>query len=295
MKKHLHYWLTFSFTLLISAAMGQVSSYPYVEDFESPSVHQTDKSCDLSIAGPTFAGWIQDPNDDGDWRADSSGTGSPGTGPGAGRNTTGVGVGTDANPGTLGGTYLYTEASLGAGAACNGSNINLLSPFFDFSAAGKYYQLKFQYHMLGVTMGDLHIDIRTGNTGTWTTSIWSQINEKDSAWVLDSVNLANYNTDSIQFRIRAVMGTNWVSDIAFDDFQIDTFSPNLAEAILTKAGIIDLEYPISPISQFDSIQFYGSVKNEGLNTINNTKIEITGSGYTDSISLDSILSQEQEK
>ncbi len=287
MRKNLSFILIAFFLLASLYSYAQVTTYPYTEDFESPSLHQTDKSCDLTVTGASFAGWIQDPNDDGDWRADSSGTGSPGTGPGAGRTTTGVGVGTDANPGTTSGTYIYTEATFGTGTACNGSNINILSPHLDFSASGEYYQLRFNYHMLGTSMGNLFVDIRIG-TGSWNNNIWSQLGEKDSAWVLDSVNLANYNSDSIQIRIRAVMGQDFTSDIAFDNFVVDTFSPKLADAILLETSILDLEYPLIPLVQADSLQFSAKVKNEGLNEITSTNVVITTAGYSSTINLDTI-------
>ena len=287
MRKNLPFILIAFFLLASLYSYAQVTTYPYTEDFESPSLHQTDKSCDLTVTGASFAGWTQDPNDDGDWRADSAGTGSPGTGPGAGRTTTGVGVGTDANPGTTSGTYIYTEATFGTGTACNGSNINILSPHLDFSASGEYYQLRFNYHMLGTSMGNLFVDIRIG-TGSWSNNIWSQLGEKDSAWVLDSVNLANYNSDSIQIRIRAVMGQDFTSDIAFDNFVVDTFSPNLVDAILLETSILDLEYPIIPLVQADSLQFSAKVKNEGLNEITSTKVTITTAGFSGVIDLDTI-------
>lgn len=287
MRKNLPFILIAFFLFASLYTYAQVTTYPHTEDFESPSIHQTVKSCDLTVTGALYAGWTQDPNDDGDWRADSAGTGSPGTGPGAGRTTTGVGTGTDANPGTTAGTYIYTEATFGTGNACNGSNINILSPYFDFSDSGKYYQLQFNYHMLGADMGNLFVDVRTG-TGSWNNNIWSQLGEKDSAWVLDSVTLANYNSDSIQIRIRAVMGQDFTSDIAFDNFVVDTFSPTLADAILLETSIVDLEYPLIPLVQFDSLQFSAKVKNEGLNEITSTNVTVTSTGYSSVIALDTI-------
>jgi PKD repeat protein len=289
MRKNLSFILIAFFLFASVYTYAQVTTYPYIEDFESPSVHQqTPQSCDLGTSGATFTGWTQDPNDDGDWRADTAGTPSTGTGPGSKRAISGVGVGTDANPGTTGGTYIYTEGTFPSGAnPCAGSNINLISPYFDFSASSKYYQLKFNYHMLGATMGNLFIDVRSG-TGSWTAGAWSQIGEKDSAWILDSVNLANFNSDSVQIRIRAVMGSSWSTDIAFDNFVVDTFSPTLAEAILLETSIVDLEYPLIPLVQFDSLQFSAKVKNEGLNEITSTKVTITTAGYSGVIDLDTI-------
>ncbi|MFT5952601.1 MAG: hypothetical protein ACI9AU_001323 [Bacteroidia bacterium] len=286
MKKNLSFILIAFFLLASLYSYAQVTTYPYTEDFENPSVHQqTPQSCDLTTSGATFTGWTQDPNDDGDWRADTAGTPSTGTGPGSKRAISGVGVGTDANPGTTGGTYIYTE---GTGANCGGANINLLSPYFDFSTSGKYYQVKFNYHMLGGGMGSLHIDARNGVTGNWVTDLWVQAGEKDSAWILDSANLAGFQGDSIQIRVRGVMGSSYLTDMAFDNFQIDTFSPALAEAILVKASIVDLEYPIIPLSQFDSLSFSATVRNEGLLNITQTKVSISEGTYTSTVDFDTI-------
>jgi PKD repeat protein len=291
MKKKLHLLFSLSFFALVFSAYAQVSSFPYVQDFEGPSVWQdAPASCVTTTSGATFSGWTQDPNDDGDWRADTAGTPSVGTGPGSGRVISGVGIGTDVNPGTIGGTYIYTEGSFVTGAnPCSGSVINILSPYFDFSASGKYYKLHFNYHMLGATMGNLYIDVRSG-TGSWSSNVWSQIGEKDSAWILDSVSLAAYNSDSVQIRIRAVMGSSWSSDIALDNFVIDTFAPPAADAVLSGATINNFEYPIIPLTQFDSLSFSGKIKNEGLQSVTNAKIAVTVSGYSGVISLGGINS-----
>ncbi len=287
MKKHLHRFFVSSLLLLCLQGFSQVTTYPYTEDFENPSVWQAaPASCDATTAGATFTGWIQDPNDDGDWRADTAGTTSVGTGPGAGRNFSGIGTGTDANPGTTSGTYIYTEAT--NATTCGGSEINILSPYFDFSATGKYYQAKINYHMLGAGMGSLYIDARQGSTGTWTTGLLTVVGEQDSAWLLDSANLAAFNGDSVQIRIRAVMGTNFLSDLAVDNFVIDTFSPVLADAILVNANFINLEYPIIPLTQFDSLEFTAIVRNNGLSNITLTQVEIAEGAFQSVVDLGTI-------
>jgi len=287
MKKHLPIIITCFLLFIASFSIAQISTYPYVEDFENPSIYQTaPASCDATVAGALFLNWTQDPNDNGDWRADTAGTTSIGTGPGAGRNFSGVGTGTDANPGTIGGTYLYTEAT--NATTCGGSEIILLSPYFDFSAAGKYYQAKLNYHMLGLGMGTLNIDARQGANGAWTNGLLTIVGEQDSAWLLDSANLAAFNGDSVQIRIRAVMGTNFLSDLAIDNFVVDTFSPAGADAILVHANITNLEYPIVPLNQFDSLEFDAGVRNEGLLNITQTFVNITENSFSSQVDLGTI-------
>lgn len=287
MKKHFKKFFSASLLLLCYQGFSQITTYPYTENFENPSVWQAaPASCDATTAGATFAGWTQDPNDDGDWRADTAGTTSVGTGPGAGRNTSGLGTGTDANPGTTSGTYIYTEAT--NATTCGGSEINILSPYFDFSDTGKYYQAKINYHMLGTGMGALHIDARQGSNGTWTTGLLTIVGEQDSAWLLDSANLAAFNGDSVQIRIRAVMGTNFLSDLAVDNFVIDTFSPVLADAILVNASFSNLEYPIIPLTQFDSLEFTAVVRNNGLSNITLTQVEIAEGAFQSVVDLGTI-------
>lgn len=287
MKKHLLN-LTIAFFLLISyQSIAQVSSYPYTEDFENPSLWQgAPASCDATVTGASFPGWTQDANDNGDWRADTAGTTSIGTGPGSGRNFSGAGTGTDANPGTTSGTYIYTEAT--NATTCGGSEISLLSPYFDFSGTGKYYQAKLNYHMLGLGMGTLHVDARQGSNGSWNNGLLTIVGEQDSAWLLDSVNLAAFNGDSVQVRIRAVMGTNFLSDLAVDNFVIDTFSPAGADAILVEATFSNLEYPIIPLPQVDSLAFTAGVRNEGLSAITGTTVTISESIFSTQVGLGSI-------
>lgn len=287
MKKYLLLFSSAFFLLLTYTGIAQVSTFPYTEDFENPSIYQgAPASCDATVAGATIPGWTQDQNDNGDWRVDTAGTTSIGTGPGAGRIINGVGIGTDANPGTTGGAYLYTEAT--NATTCGGSEIRILSPFFDFSSTGRYYQAKLNYHMLGLGMGTLNVDARQGANGAWSNGLLTISGEQDSAWLLDSVNLAAFTGDSVQIRIRAIMGTNFLSDLAFDNVVIDTFSPALADAILVEAKISNLEYPIIPLAQFDSLEFSAGVRNEGLADVTQTTVSITENTFVSQVSLGTI-------
>ncbi|NNJ54667.1 MAG: hypothetical protein HKP14_00970, partial [Bacteroidia bacterium] len=274
--------------LFISAINAQISTYPYNEDFEGASILQTaNASCVATVAGATISGWFQDTLDDGDWRADTAGTTSIGTGPGATAASSGVNVGMDVNPGTTGGIYMYTEAT--NATTCSNSEINLLSPYFDFSASSKYYRMSINYHMFGAGMGSLHIDVYDGST--WTDDVWTISGDQDTNWHFKFVNLANYNDDSVRIRIRSVMGTSYQSDMAIDDITIDEFTPYDYDIELRDAAFTQFEYPIIRYRQADSIGFTGTIKNEGLNETTQTKININGpASYSTSIDFDTVQS-----
>ena len=277
--------LLFIFNFDVNA---QVTSFPYNEDFEGASILQTaNASCDATINGATISGWTQDTNDDGDWRADTAGTTSTGTGPGATVGTTGVNVGTDVNPGTTGGVYMYTEAT--NGTTCSGAEINLISPYFDFSTTNKYYRMKINYHMFGAGMGSLHIDVFDG--ATWTDDVWTISGDQDTLWHDKYVNLANYNDDSVQIRIRSVMGTNFQSDMAIDDITVEEYTPYTYDVELTKVSFTQFEYPIIRLRQADSIGFNGTIKNDGLTETTQTKINIDGpNSFSTSMDFDTLQS-----
>ena len=243
------------FTFLVSLVFSvnaQITTYPYNEDFEAASPLQANiSSCDVAVNGASISGWTQDPNDDGEWRADTAGTGSIGTGPGASSTSSGVGVGTDVNPGTTGGIYLYTEAT--SANTCSGSEINLISPAFDFSASSTYYRLKINYHMFGAGMGSLHIDVFDGKN--WNNDIWTITGNQDTLWHSQYVNLANFNGDSNHIRIRSIMGASLTSDLAIDDITVETYTPDNYDLVLRSSNFVDFEYPIIRYRQLDSVEF----------------------------------------
>jgi hypothetical protein len=100
-------FLSFCFFGALDIQAQCISSFPYTYNFENFTNFQTDASCDLAVAGDTADGWLQDLSDNADWRADTSGTPSIGTGPGSTDSTNGEGIGKDYSPGTLKGVYLY--------------------------------------------------------------------------------------------------------------------------------------------------------------------------------------------
>ena len=160
---------------------GGINTFPYSEDFESG-------------AGV----WAGAAGDDFDWTNLSGTTPSAATGPGGG------------NSGT---SYMYTEAS--------GANFPLKTAFlqaeFDFSGQSNP-QLTFFYHMFGVSMGTLYVDVNGVN-------VWSisgpQQGSFGAPWRKAEVDLSAYSNEcSAIIRFRAVTGTNFYSDIAIDDINV---------------------------------------------------------------------------
>lgn len=254
-------------------AQQPIQSFPYTENFEGFTLLQTSSSCDTSIKGDADAGWYQDPNDNGDWRADTAGTVSIGTGPGATLSTSGVGVGKDYNPGTTRGVYLYTEGTSTIG--CTNATINLLSPLFDFSKG--YYRVKFAWHMFGGGMGSLHLDVWDGSR--WRNSFWSRSGTADTNWHVAEVNLGIYRGDTVQFRIRGVMGSTFATDMAIDDFKVESYSPARYDAVLTEVKRELGTYLLFPLSQSDSLRFTARVYNDGIQSISGTEVRLAGSSY----------------
>ncbi|MFY0643082.1 MAG: PKD domain-containing protein [Bacteroidia bacterium] len=271
---------------LAFCAEGQITSYPYIQDFENFTILQTTGSC-LTPGGMNADGWSQLTTDDGDWRSDTAGTGSVGTGPGSTSTTNGVGIGTDVNPGTGLGHYLYTEAS-----GCPNAEIGLLSPVFDFSATDTFYKLTFYYHMFGDGIGSLHIDVADGSV--WTNSVWVQVGQVDSNWNMAEISLANYRSDSIRIRIRGITGSNFRSDICIDDIRVFSFTPPSYDALIVEFSNDAKEYPIRPLAQYDSVAFDLRIFNEGIKDATGTEINITEGSFSSNINVGDLASFESQ-
>ncbi|GAA4278293.1 hypothetical protein GCM10022259_30180 [Aquimarina mytili] len=173
---------------------GDVSSFPFVESFESS----------LGQWKNTSVG------DDLTWTRNSGGTPSNGTGPSSAAD---------------GNTYIYVEAS-GNGTGYPNKRALLNSPCLDFSSLSTP-RLAFQYHMLGSAINSLTVEARTNNTGNWT-SVFSRTGEQGSNWNTADVDLSSYAGDSsVQLRFNVVTGSGgsgWQSDIAIDAVSIQNGS-----------------------------------------------------------------------
>ena len=277
-------------------AKAQISTFPYEQDFENFSELQSDPSCDLGDDPVQEDGWFQDSTDAADWRPDTAGTPSPGTGPGSTDTTSGVSVGTDVNPGTRNGIYLYIETSVtSGGATCAGTEAGLISPSFDFSASGKYYQMGLYYNMHGLDMGSLIIDIIEDDTVVHEN--YAMISgDQGEGWNELVVNLGGFNGDNIRIRIRGTMGLPFRGDIAIDQFEIREYTPPTYDALVQHLIIpeIDYEYPIQPYKHVDSLSITAVIRNEGTGAVTQTVVKASQGAYSDSVYVGNLSSFETQ-
>ena len=184
---------------------GNLVQLPVYQDFESFNGCSTDNDCEAVTCNlpndwfNAFNGLV----DDIDWRVNSGGTPSNGTGPFF-----------DFDPGTQTGNYIYLEASGG----CTDREAQLITPCIDLTSA-QAPELKFAYHMDGNSMGELHVDVLVN--GNWINDIIPAISEDNGvSWTEVSANLSPYSGNIINVRFRGVTGPDWQSDMALDGISI---------------------------------------------------------------------------
>ncbi len=192
----------------------RISGVPFGETFEQFDICSQESNCEEEICDLTN-GWVNITNgvgDDVDWRISFGETPSPNTGPS-----------TDHRPGNAQGKYLYVEAS-----GCFQQEARVLSPCIDLSGL-QAPTLTFWYHMFGVNMGSLHLDVFDGTT--WVLDFMPPIiGNQGAIWNQASVDLTSLVGNNIQFRLRANTGPSFQSDIAVDNFEIlDVNSPPLPD------------------------------------------------------------------
>ena len=186
---------------------GVVTMSPWTDNLESFTACNTASDCEATVC-PLPGGWVNPSNSvaDGiDWRANSGGTPSPGTGPDQ-----------DHNPGDSTGMYLYLEASGG----CRYQEAILYSPCVILPPSGPI-GLAYYYQMEGWNQGELHTDLVV-NRRLFEDVIPVVAGDQGSAWNLTSVNLNAYAGDTVVVRLRGVTGPGSQSDLALDDFSIGT-------------------------------------------------------------------------
>ena len=168
---------------------------PFSEDFEGFSVGEP---------GGLAAGWTREFTTGLGWFVDDNGTPSGNTGP--------------ANNHTPGGSvYMFTEVTGGN----EGDRYLLYSPCIDVSGINTA-ALSFYYHMYGITMGTLEVDIIHPNVDTTTVfSISGQQQFADTdPWINAIVDISTYIGDTIQLCFRGIVGVDFMSDMAIDDIEI---------------------------------------------------------------------------
>ncbi|MEA3446768.1 MAG: right-handed parallel beta-helix repeat-containing protein, partial [Bacteroidota bacterium] len=260
---------------LMLVSFGNMNAQVTVnENFETWTPLQTTTSCTTGTLGAQANGWTQDQTDGGEWRADVGGTSSSNTGPSV-----------DYNPGTSSGVYMYTESS----SPCYNITCNLESPPVDMTTYN--YQLDFAYHMYGVTMGSLSVDVWDGSA--WTTGVWTMTGDQGNMWHTASINLAMYSGTTAKIRFSGTTGTSYTSDMAIDDI---TLFPLLDDDIAV-VGIYPTEICSGPTDLFAVVQnaggntIYNYLLDWSLDGVAQTQITVTDSvegGINDTIFLGNI-------
>ncbi len=177
---------------------------PYFNDFEGFNNCNTTPDCGGTTC-PLGDGWINvdnGPYDDIDFRTNDGTSPSQQTGPFE-----------DHNPGTTTGNYLYLEASNG----CDSSEAILLSPCLFVDTAATSPSVEFRYHMYGLDMGRLDVDLITEN-GVVTDVIPPVIGNNGNFWKPGVIDLTPYKNQNVVVRFRGKTGNGVRSDLALDDF-----------------------------------------------------------------------------
>ena len=131
------------------------------------------------------------------------------------------------NPGTINtgpngdhtsgaGKYVFVESSLGA----NSATAELVSPLIDASPLTSP-ELRFWYHMYGITTGSISVDI---NSGSGWVNVWSLSGQQQTSnadlWREAIVGIGAFANDTIQIRFLATRGFGGQGDMAIDDIAV---------------------------------------------------------------------------
>ena len=156
----------------------------------------------VGTPGVFLSGWSNDPKNSFDWFVNTGNTPSAQTGP-VGDTTTAAGSG----------KYVYYEAT----NVPQGSQGSFFSGCLDLNATNRP-ELKFFYHMFGIEMGELHLDLSLN--GFLIQDIIPAITgNQGNAWIERVVDLTPYKGD-VRIIFRAVRGSGFRSDIAVDQVSL---------------------------------------------------------------------------
>jgi surface protein len=193
------------------------------------------------------------------WTYDGFGTGSSGTGPLSGNS---------------GDYYVYLETS-GTGTVSYASlkEFNLIGSSSDISLA-------YAYHMVGVTMGSLTVEVSTDNV-TWDTlaiHTGAQQAAQADAYLSGTVSLAGHIDSTTYIRFGGSYAGGFTGDMAIDDIYVGECPPT---ANVSVAGIT----PTSGIASWTSNGSYQAIvfdtagfdmDSSGTMVVSNSPYEITG-------------------
>lgn len=206
-----------------------VTNFPYTESFET-----------------NFGLWAQDTSDDINWTRIQGPTPSGANNPDAIDKTGPSGA-------SEGDDYIYTESS-GGGSPTR--TARLTSPCFDLTDAVDA-TLTFDYHMFGLNMGSLSLEISIDNGQNWT-SLFSRSGQQPehtsqaspfTTATLD-LNALGYTGETIRLRLVGVTGSDFTSDMAVDNL---TLSKVISTDYVYDAGSWTPSDPSGIATSFDNI------------------------------------------
>ncbi|MEY8849393.1 M14 family zinc carboxypeptidase [Psychroserpens sp. XS_ASV72] len=184
--------INFTTTDIIPCTGAVVSSFPYLETFDSGQ-----------------GDWTQDAGDDGDWTLDDNGTQSGNTGP--------------SDDITGNGNYFYTEASTN-GLGSNATTI-LTSPCFDLTNLNNAH-FTFYYHLYGTNMGSLDLEASTDDGNNWS-NVFNASGNLGNAWNFADIDLSGYYGEVVKLRFIGTTGNGFRSDMAIDHIGLSEFLPDV--------------------------------------------------------------------
>ncbi|MEQ8909248.1 MAG: T9SS type A sorting domain-containing protein [Vicingaceae bacterium] len=199
----------FNYTVSSSTVVG---NFPDTTDFDNFTT---------GVPGTLQDGWSNSVFDQHDWYVNSGGTNSNFTGP-SGDNTSGSG------------NYVYVEAT-----TFNNNTAILLSKCYDTRNLNQP-ELSFYYHMDGIEMGDLNVDILLN--GIEIQNIIPAISgNQGSNWNMQTIDLTPYK-GIVKIIFRGITGNGYRSDIAIDDVILRDANPVGEEELAKASNSIQL-YP----------------------------------------------------
>lgn len=240
--------IIFSYNSYAQTCGTTISTFPYSEGFESNE-----------------GSWTQDGGDNFNWTRDSGGTISNGTGPSTGNSSL---------------WYMYIETS---NPRVNGDTANFESPCFDLTSATAA-NFSFWYHMYGVNINNLSVELSTDNGSTYPYLLWTQTGQVQTsngqAYNQVNLNLSAYLGQIVKIRFRGIRGTSWRGDIAIDDVAMTTTLSSTPEINIQGAGnniVHDATLTNTPSVTNDTD--FGNVSTPGMTSDANTfTIQNTGTG-----------------
>ena len=180
---------------LFATNCDAVYTLPYVELFEGDLWEQNSyllDPCWTSISGASGYGYS----------VEQFGTSSAATGP-TGDHSTGFGK------------YIYAEASFGG----VGEKAEIISPKVNLGSTTDPF-VTFWYHMFGVNIGSLKVDVSSDDGANWETLqtiTGQQQTASDDDWRQSQLSLSAYEGETIQIRFTSTKGADFTGDISIDD------------------------------------------------------------------------------